>query len=95
MHGSWRFCVDFRKLNAVTHRDAYPLLRIDSTLDTLKGSTLFTTLDLTSGYWQVEVKEEDKALSTPQGHFQDAFWTHQCTCYISAPDGVHLGRPRG
>ena len=71
--GSWRFCVDFRKVNSMTHRDAYPLPRIDFTLDTLKGSTLFTTLDLASGYWQVEVKEEDKektAFSTEKGHYE-------------------------
>ena len=71
--GAWRFCVDFRKVNSLTHRDAYPLPRIDSTLDTLKGSTLFTTLDLASGYWQVEVKEEDKektAFSTEKGHYE-------------------------
>ena len=47
--GSWRFCVNFRKLNAVTHRDTYPLPRIDATLDTLQGAKLFTTLDLASG----------------------------------------------
>ena len=58
--GSWRFCVDYRKVNLVTCRDAYPLPRIDSTLDTLAGATLFTTLDLATGYWQVEIKEEDK-----------------------------------
>ena len=71
--GFWRFCVDYRKLNAVTHRDTYPLPRIDSTLDTLAGSTYLTTLDLAAGYWQVEVKEEDKektAFSTPKGHFE-------------------------
>ena len=70
---SWQFCVDYRKLNSVTHRDAYPLPRIDATLDALSGSSLFSTLDLTSGYWQVEVAESDKektAFSTPQGHFE-------------------------
>jgi transposase InsO family protein len=71
--GSWRFCVDYRKLNSVTHQDAYPLPRIDATLDSLSGAAYFTTLDLASGYWQVEVEEQDKektAFSTPKGHFE-------------------------
>ena len=58
--GTWRFCVDYRKLNDATHHDAYPLPRIDVTLDSLAGSILFTTLDLASGYWQVEVNPEHK-----------------------------------
>lgn len=72
-NGEWRFCVDFRKLNLVTHQDAYPLPRIDATLDLLAGSTLFTTLDLASGYWQVELDPADKektAFSTSKGHFE-------------------------
>ena len=52
--------MDYRKLNSITRKDAYPLVRIDDTLDTLSGSKLFSTLDLLSGYWQVEVDLKDR-----------------------------------
>ena len=47
--GTIRFCVDYRKLNAVTRKDSYPLPRIDDALDALSGAKYFTTLDLQSG----------------------------------------------
>ncbi|KAL5479133.1 hypothetical protein EMCRGX_G022617 [Ephydatia muelleri] len=71
--GSTRFCVDFRQLNAVTKKDAQPLPRIDETLDVLGSAQWFSCLDLTSGYWQVEVAPEDRektAFVTPYGLFQ-------------------------
>ena len=71
--GSVRFCVDYRKVNDLTRKDAYPLPRVDDTLDTLSGSKWFSTLDLISGYWQVEVAEEDRektAFCTPDGLFE-------------------------
>ena len=71
--GSIRFCVDYRKVNSITRKDAYPLPRIDDTLDTLAGSQWFSTLDLVSGYWQVTVDEVDRkktAFCTPEGLFQ-------------------------
>ena len=71
--GSFRLCVDYRKLNHITVRDAYPLPRIDETIDSLHGCSLFSTFDLISGYWQLELDEEDRcksAFSTPMGLFQ-------------------------
>lgn len=71
--GTWRFCIDYRKLNSQTQKDAYPLPRIDETLESLVGSKYFSTLDLASGYWQVEVEEGDRektAFSTRDGHYE-------------------------
>ena len=57
---SLRFCVDWRMLNSKTSKDAYMLPRFEDMVDTLVGSTMFSKLDLRSGYWNVEVEEEDK-----------------------------------
>ena len=56
--GTSRFCVDYRQVNSVTRKDAYPLPCADDILETLAGSQLFSTLDLASGYWQIKVKPE-------------------------------------
>ena len=59
-NGTYRFCVDFRKLNEATRKDAYPLLRTDDLLDELGGNKWFSTLNLARGYWQVEMDPIDK-----------------------------------
>jgi hypothetical protein len=59
-NGKTRFCVDYRKLNSITKEDKYPLPLIDEIIDYLGGSQWFSTMDLASGYWQVEIDEPDK-----------------------------------
>ncbi len=58
--GTIRFCVDYRKLNDATHKDAYPLPRIDDILEALRGAKYFCSIDLASGYWQMNVAEKDR-----------------------------------
>ena len=71
--GGGRFSVDYRRLNDVTVKDAYPLSRIYDTLDMLAGKQWFSTLDLASGYWQVSLSQEARtktAFTTHSGLFQ-------------------------
>ena len=58
--GGWRFCVDYRAVNAVTKKDRFPLPHIQDIFDTVGKGRVFTTLDLKSGYWQLPVREEDR-----------------------------------
>lgn len=82
--GSIRLCVDFRKLNQKTRKDAFPLPRIDESFDALQGAKFFSTIDLASGYHQVAVKEHDQhktAFTTPFGLYE----------YLRMPMGVCNG----
>ena len=71
--GSTRFCVDYRWLNSLTVKDAYPLPRIDDSLRLLGNQQWFSTMDLASGYWQVAMSPKAKgkaAFVTNEGLFQ-------------------------
>ena len=73
--GSTHFCVDYRRLNARTKKDAFPLPQIDDSLKSLSGQAWFSTLDLANGYWQVRLSENAKpktAFATHSGLFQFA-----------------------
>ncbi|XP_053872984.1 uncharacterized protein LOC128831041, partial [Malaclemys terrapin pileata] len=71
--GSQRFCIDFRRVNAISKFDAYPMPRIDELLARLGGARYITTLDLSKGYWQIPLEpasREKTAFATPTGLYQ-------------------------
>ena len=72
-NGEFRFCVDYRRLNEKTKKDAYPLPRIDETLDALGNAAWFSTLNLQSGFWQIPMRAADMektAFATHNGHWE-------------------------
>ena len=66
--GSLRLCIDYRRLNDLTHGDSHPLPRVEDCLDALSGSSWFSVLDLQSGYWQQEVRESDREKTAFSSH---------------------------
>ena len=75
--GSWRFCVDYRKPNDVTVRDAYPMPNQDQVFDALRGNTFLSSVDLASGYWQFH--RHKTAFMTPDGDLYE---------YVRMPFGL-------
>nr|GEZ59667.1 putative reverse transcriptase domain-containing protein [Tanacetum cinerariifolium] len=71
--GSFRMCIDYRELNKLTVTNHYPLPRIDDLFDQLQGSSVYSKIDLRSGYHQLRVREEDilkTAFRTRYGHYE-------------------------
>ncbi|GKF50030.1 putative reverse transcriptase domain-containing protein, partial [Tanacetum coccineum] len=72
-NGSFKMCIDYRELNKLTVRNRYPLPRIDDLFDQLQGSSVYSKIDLRSGYHQLRVREEDipkTAFRTQYGHYE-------------------------
>jgi len=71
--GSMRLCIEYRELNRVTVKNKYPLPRIDDLFDQLRGASVFSKIDLSSGYHQIPVRESDipkTAFSSRYGHYE-------------------------
>lgn len=83
--GSYRFCIDYTKLNAASVKESFPLPNIEEHLDRLAGARIFTVMDLASGFWQIPVAESDVeklAFVTPIGTYEPLRMPYG---YVGAP----------
>ena len=81
--GSHRLCVDYRRMNAVTYKNSYPLPHIDTYLGSVNGAVWFSTLDVRSGYHNIPIKEADRdktAFITRRGCFRYKVMPFGLTC---------------
>ena len=93
--GELCICVDYRELNKKTTKDAYPLPLLDEVQNRLAGATIFTSLDLQCGYWQVPLSPEDRAKTAfcpgpDMGLFQFCRMSNGSSEYISEDDEQDL-----
>ncbi|GJU75805.1 putative reverse transcriptase domain-containing protein [Tanacetum coccineum] len=88
--GSFRMCIDYRELNKLTVKNRYPLPRIDDLFDQLQGSSVYSKIDLRSGYHQLRVREEDipkTAFRTRYGHYE---FQVQFLGHVIDSEGIHV-----
>lgn len=91
---SYRFCIDYRKLNSVTKKDVYQLPRIDDILDTSSGARFFSTLALAAGYWQIALDPE----TASKAAFITYHGLHECvrmTLGIACPSNISMSHESG
>ncbi|GJR14582.1 putative reverse transcriptase domain-containing protein [Tanacetum coccineum] len=89
--GSFRMCIDYRELNKLTVKNRYPLPRIDDLFDQLQGSSVYSKIDLRSGYHQLRVREEDipkTAFRTRYGHYGE--FQVQFLGHVIDSQGIHV-----
>ena len=72
--GSMRMCIDYRQLNRVTIRNKYPLPRIDGIVDQFQGGSVFSKIDLRSGYHQLKIRPKD----VPKTAFRTRYGPYEC-----------------
>ncbi|GJS39320.1 putative reverse transcriptase domain-containing protein [Tanacetum coccineum] len=91
--GSFRMCIDYRELNKLTVKNRYPLPRIDDLFDQLQGSSVYSKIDLRSGYHQLRVREEDipkTAFKTRYGHYEFQIPKVQFLGHVIDSQGIHV-----